>query len=205
MSKVKKIGGEAPTNHAKETIEISNPYQISVTLQGVSDLLFHRWNCEEIEIKSNASKGSKTKKSDNIESYIYRDEQGNICIPGEYLRMAIIQAAKFRQDPRSPRKSAMDLFKAGITCLDTLVSLGKDTWDYEDKRRVMIQRNGINRIRPAMRSGWKATFNLLCNVPEYISKQDLNEVIQTAGRLIGLGDFRPTYGRYQVINYEMVA
>ena len=50
-------------------------------------------------------------------------------------------ALAFRQDPRSPRKSAMDLFKAGAVCLTPLASLHVRDWDYEDRRRVMIQHN----------------------------------------------------------------
>ena len=85
--------------------------------------------------KTHAKKGSKSKKTDDIESYVYRNDAGEICLPGEYLRQAIILAAKYRQDPRSPRKSAMDLYKAGVVSLTPLASLGKDRWDYEDKRR----------------------------------------------------------------------
>ncbi len=202
--KTKNIGGDVPTNGAKESIEMGLPYNVEVTLQGCADLLFHRWNCESIEEKSAAAKGSKAKKTDNVESYVYRNEEGEICIPGEYLRMAVIGAAKYRQDPRSPRKSAMDLYKAGIVCMNPLASLGKDHWDYEDKRRVVIQRSGINRIRPAMKTGWRATFELMVNIPEYISPDDLNEVIQLAGRLIGLADFRPTYGRFNIVEFKVL-
>lgn len=202
MAKTKKIGGDVPTNAGKEVIECGLPYNVEVTLQGSSDLLFHRWNCEEVEAKSIAAKGSKAKKTDNLESYVYRDHKNNICLPGEYLRMAIIHAAKYKQDPRSPRKSAMDLYKAGITSLTALASLGTKEWDYEDKRRVVIQKAGINRIRPAMKNGWKATFDIMINIPEYITPTELNESIQLAGRLIGLGDFRPTYGRFVVVNFK---
>lgn len=204
MAKVKNIGGEVPTNGAKEIIESGFPYQAEVKLQGTSDLLFHRWNCEAIEAQSNSTKkGSKAKKHDNLESYVYRNENNNICIPGEYLRMSIVNAAKFKQDPRSPRKSAMDLYKAGIVCLNIYASLGTESWDYEDKRRAVIQRNGINRIRPAMKAGWQASFDLMVNLPEYISPDDLNEIIQLAGRLIGVGDQRPTYGRFHIIGFRI--
>jgi hypothetical protein len=118
--------------------------------------------------------------------------------------MSLINAAKFKQDPRSPRKSAMDLYKAAIVTLTSLASLGTKEWDYEDKRRVVIQRAGVNRVRPAMHAGWKATFDLLINIPEYISPMDLNDSLQTAGRLIGVGDFRPTYGRFVVTNFEVL-
>lgn len=190
------------TNGAAETISASEPYTVAVTIQGSADFLFHRWNCEAVEAKSKAAKNSAAKKTDDIESYVYRNEANELCIPGEYLRQAIIHAAKFRQDPRSPRKSAMDMYKAGIVALTPLASLGKVEWDYEDRRRVVIQRAGVNRVRPAMRVGWKAEVDLMVMLPEYISREDLNDVISTAGRLIGVGDFRPTYGRFQVVSFS---
>lgn len=189
------------TNGAANTVAIGQPFTVSVTVQGTADFLFHRWNAEAVDAKSKAAKNSAAKKTDDIESYVYRNDEGDLCIPGEYLRQSIIHAAKFRQDPRSPRKSAMDLFKAGVVSLTALSSVGKKQWDYEDRRRVVIQRNGVNRVRPALRAGWNARFDLMVMLPEYISAADLNEVIQTAGRLIGVGDFRPTYGRFQVVKF----
>ena len=201
--KVTAIGGNVPSNGGAETIEMSEPYIATVTIQGTSDILFHCWNAEAVDEKGAAAKGSKAKKTDNIESYIVRNDDGEICLPGEYLRGSVIHAAKFRQDPRSPRKSAMDLFKAGVVNLSPLASLGKTTWDYEDRRRVVIQRAGINRTRPAFKAGWRASVDLLVTLPEYISPMTLNEVIGVAGRLVGVADFRPTYGRFQVVSFEV--
>lgn len=178
------------------------PYVVSVSIQGAADLLFHRWNCESVDAKAKAAKNSSAKKSDDIESYVYRMDDGQLALPGEYLRQAIIGAAKFRQDPRSPRKSAMDLYKAGVVSLTNLSPLGSDQWDYLDTRRVMIQRNGINRTRPAMKAGWRASFDLMVNLPEYIDHNSLREVVESAGRLIGIGDFRPTFGRFGVVGFE---
>lgn len=202
MSKVAAIRKSEPTNGGASTIEASEPYSVIVALEGSADFLFHRWNAEAVDTKAKAAKNSAAKKTDDIESYVYRDDAGELCIPGEYLRQAIIHAAKFRQDPRSPRKSAMDLFKAGVVSLTALASLGKVKWDYEDKRRVVIQRSGVNRTRPAMKAGWKAEFQLMVMLPEYIGRSDLHDVISNAGRLIGLGDFRPTYGRFNITKFE---
>jgi len=180
------------------------PYRIEVTIQGVAPILFHAWNVESVESKSKAKKGSAEKKSDDVESYVYRNDKGNLSIPGEYLKGALVGAAKFRQDPRSPRKSAADLFKAAIISLTPLADLGAKDWDYLDKRRVVIQRNAITRSRPAMKEGWKATFLLMVNLPEYIDPQMLNETIQAAGKLIGLADFRPSFGRFNVTNFKVL-
>lgn len=190
------------SNGAKEQIALSEPWMCTVEITGSADLLFHRWNNEAVAEKAAAKKGSAAKKTDNIESFVYRNDDGELCLPGEYLRGAVVGAAKFKQDPRSPRKSAMDLFKAGVISLTPLASLGAKDWDYIDQRRVVIQRNGVTRSRPAMRAGWKAEIQLMINTPEYIDQAFLLEVLGTAGRLIGVGDFRPTYGRFDVTKFE---
>lgn len=190
-------------NDGAPTLDMSLPYIVTVEITGAADILFHRWSNESVAAKSSAAKGSKAKKSDDIESYVYRNDAGEICIPGEYLRGSIINAAKYRQDPRSPRKSAMDLFKAAVVSLTPLASLGTTKWDYEDHRRVTIQRNGITRIRPAMKVGWKASFEFMVNLPEYVPPEMLREVVEQAGRLIGVGDFRPTYGRFGITLFDV--
>lgn len=197
-----KVVTDAVTNGASDSINLSEPYTVNVSIRGCADFLFHRWNAEAVDEKAKAAKNSAAKKTDNLESYVYRNEEGNLAIPGEYLRQSIIHAAKFRQDPRSPRKSAMDLYKAGIVALTSLASVGKSQWDYEDRRRVVIQRNGVNRVRPALRVGWTADFELMVMTPEYIDEQALHDTISTAGRLIGVGDFRPTYGRFQIVQFS---
>ena len=193
--------GPDVTNGAEETLAASLPYTAEITICGVADLLFHRWNCEAVEAKSKAAKGSASKKSDNVESYVYRNEDNAICLPGEYLRQAIIMSAKFRQDPRSPRKSAMDLVKAAVVSLTPLATLGMETWEYEHKCRVTVQRNGITRTRPAMKAGWEAEFVLMVTLPEYVPPTMLHSLANDAGRLIGVGDFRPTYGRFNVTRF----
>lgn len=201
------LGGAVPTNGGKQAIEMGIPYTVEVTVQGTADFLYHRWNCEAVEEKANAKKGSAAKKTDNVESYVYRNDKGLLCIPGTQIRGTIIAAAKFRQDPRSPRKSAQDLFKAAIVPMTLLAPVGpspKKAWDYEDKQRVVVQRNAITRTRPALKSGWTATFQIMCNLPEYIDPDLLQDVLVQAGKLCGLGDFRPTYGRFSVVKFELI-
>jgi hypothetical protein len=193
------------TNGARDIVSFGAPYVANVTIEGAADILFHHWNCESVAAKAAASKNSKAKKSDDIESYVYRNDERMLAFPGENLRQAIIMAAKFRQDPRSPRKSAMDLYKAGVVALTPLASFGVKKWDYEDARRVTIQRSSITRIRPAMKKGWRLDFEFLINLPEYIEANDFREVIESAGRLIGVGDFRPTYGRFGVVRFDVCA
>jgi hypothetical protein len=197
------------TNDGKQAIESVIPYIAYITIEGTAPILFHRWSVDGVEAKAKAAKNSAAKKSDDLETYIYRNDKGQLCLPAEYLRGAVIGASKFKQDPRSPRKSAQDLCKAAIISMEELCVLtdaadkAYKVWDYEDRRRACIQRNGITRVRPALHAGWRVTVPLMVNLPEYISPQLLNELVQMAGKLIGIADFRPTFGRFNVVKFEV--
>lgn len=203
------------TNDGAADIVAQAPYIATVQIEGVSTILFHAWSNEAVAEKAAAKKGSAAKKTDNVESYVYRDESGHICIPGRYLIGSMIDprngAAKYRQDPRSPRKSALDLYKAGVVALTELaairsvsdVEVPTKAWDYLDSQRVMVQRQGVTRVRPAFLAGWRAEFQLMCLTPEYISPHDLHECLSMAGRLVGIADFRPSYGRFNIIRWEV--
>ena len=203
MATAEVVGVVDATNGARAVIETSFPYIAEVHITGTADILFHRWNVEAVEGKAKAAKGSKAKKTDDIESYVYRTDDGELAVPAEYVRQSVIHAARFRQDPRSPRKSAMDLYKAGIVSLTPLASFGTKAWDYEDRRRVMIQRNGVTRVRPALRAGWSLAVTLMVSLPEYIQPDALQDVLINAGRLIGIADNRPTYGRFLVTSFSI--
>ena len=203
MTLEKANGIEPVSNDGQVTIEQGVPYTAAVEFTGTAPFLFHRWSNEAVEARAKAAKNSRAKKEDDLESYVYRNEKGMLSIPGEYFRQALIHAAKYRQDPRSPRKSAMDLFKAGVVCLKEHCSLGVKEWDYIDRRRVLIQRNAITRCRPAILSGWKVAGEFMVLLPEYIEPAALHETFTQAGRLVGVGDFRPTFGRFQVTKFAV--
>lgn len=194
------------SNSAEFTVAMHEPYVVTVGIEGTASILFHRWQCEAVEAKAKAAKGSAAKKTDDVESYVWRCHDGTIGLPGEYLRGAIAGpqgAAKYRQDPRSPRKSALDLYKASVVSLTEVASLGKANWDYLDQRRVTVQRAGVTRMRPAFLPGWRAEFDLQVLLPEYVPPMDLLDVITKAGQLVGVADFRPTYGRFAVTSFKV--
>lgn len=202
------------SNDGAPDIVLGAPFVANVRIQGTAAILFHAWSNEAVAEKAAAKKGSAAKKTDNVESYVYRDEDRNICLPGQYLVGSLTDprngAAKYRQDPRSPRKSALDLFRAGVAALTELAPIipaGRqvptDQWDYLDSRRVMVQRQGVTRMRPAFLAGWSATVQLACLTPDYISPADLLDTLGKAGLLVGVGDFRPTFGRFAVTSFDV--
>lgn len=197
-----------PTNDAEPMV--SPPWHAEVRIRGSAPVLFHRWSNEAVAAKAAAAKNSRTKKSDNVESYVYRDGNGLISMPGEYLRQSVIGAGRYMQDPRSPRKSAMDLLKAAVLVGPELAPLtngaGKpaEQWDYLDRRRAVVQRSGITRERPALGEGWSCTFTVTSLLAEYLTPSIMLRLLGEAGRSVGLADFRPSFGRFDVVAFEVL-
>lgn len=169
-------------------MDCGRPILMEVCIVGEADILFHRWQTEPVE----------DTKKDDLESYIYRNEDGYICIPGAYFKGALVSAARFHGDPRVARKSAQDLIKSAVLMLSDLASLGKKSWDYEHKCRALIQKRAINRVRPAIYKGWRCSFELVNQLPNVLTGELFEAIVQDAGRIVGLADYRPTYGRFRV-------
>ena len=187
---------------------LRQPFSAKIRLQGTQDILFHRWNDEDVQAKAEAKKGSEEKKRDNPEAYIYRNDEGYICIPGRYIVRSVVEAGRNFQDPRSKKKMAKDLVQAAVMSdeiLSPILEKGKpvEQWDYDDRQRVCIMRSAITRTRPAFKKGWEVDFTLISLVPELVTPDFLRKLVDNAGLLIGLGDFRPTYGRFRVVHWEI--
>lgn len=206
------LGGDV-SNTGESVIIADAPYSVTVQVSGDSALLFHRWQSDAVEAKAKAAKGSAAKKRDDIESYVWKNEDNHICLPGEYLRGSLVDprngAAKYQQDPRSSRKSALDLFRAGVVSLTDLAVITRadgtlaSEWDYVDRRRVTVQRAGVTRERPAFNAGWSCEVSLMVVLPQYIDPSLLRRTLGDAGRLVGVGDFRPTFGRFSLTRFEV--
>lgn len=195
---------KAKAKEGRGVVDLTLPYCVEISLKGTLPILFHRYDNEAVAAKGAARKGSKDKKTDNVESYVYRGADDELVLPGINLKAAIAASAKFSQDPRSPRKSAHDLYRAGIRVAGDL-GFGVKAWDYLDSRRVQVQRNAITRVRPALAAGWKLSGRIDVLLPEYITADWLQETVERAGRLIGIGDFRPDFGTFSVSRFEAVA
>jgi hypothetical protein len=191
---------------ANPTIELTEPYVARIVVVGTAPLLMHAYNVESVEAKGKAAKGSAARKSDDLEASVYRVSENDrrIGIPCANFCAAMSIAAKSIPDPRSPRKSMMDLVKASVISLDPVAPFipDVDEWDFVDRRRVVVQRSAVPRSRPAMNKGWKVAFTVLVNAAEYVPPDVLHSLATKAGMFQGLLDYRPTYGRFAVVSFE---
>ena len=195
------------SNGGKRIIEVGEPYIAVFQITGTAPILLHGWNIEAVESKGNAAKGSKAKKTDDIESYIFRDAHGHVGVPMHYICSALSDAGRSMQDPRSPRKSFRDLLRAILIPMptpDTVAPFLPKTkqWEFVHRGRVVVQRAAITRSRPAFQAGWRIGFEVMVNAPEYLAPTSLQELINKCGRLNGFCDGRPSYGRFVLSDFD---
>lgn len=187
------------------------PYTVELTISSAPGcaILFHAFDVGDYRRKEQAKKGSTEKKTDNIESYVYRNDDGAICMPGLNMKAAICNAAKKFKDPASTRASAKDLVRGGIVVdpyLSPFLRDGKPLkdWDTVDQRGVGVNQSKVIRSRPMLTNGWTLKFDIVVNDSEYIQPDFLYEIIARACNFSALGDYRPDFGRFVIDEFKVL-
>jgi len=167
-----------------------------VTLHGITDLLFKRWH----EPVGPCHYAERPSASEELESNVFRNAEGVIVVPGRYIESALWDGARYQQHPEHSRTHARAFFQAHVICETESAPLngGVTTWDFVDTRTAWIgtRTRTFKRQRPAFRKGWTATFTFVVLTP-LITTEMFRQVVEAAGRFIGIGDFRPSYGLFR--------
>jgi len=129
---------------------------------------------------------------------LYLDEDGKIALPADVALAAVIEGARKRKEGKNAQ--------AGIFETAPFFALKHDGSNdpaelrgnkrFCDYRSVRNQQNRVMRARPIFRN-WSVEVGFLVN-PEVINPRAVAEAIEIAGERIGLGDYRPRYGRFTV-------
>lgn len=181
-----------------------------ITLKGTSDLLMHSERLVNSfdpivkQIKEYTGKRKKTEEDQLMisrlewEAGLYWSEQTGPYIPGANLKKCIQEAAKID-------KSGKDILR-GVTPLDAEIPLVykgprdiEAMWasnDFVDVRSVSAGAPGrkVLRTRPRFK-GWGLETAMYIN-SAIINVDDFQRWVEVAGVMCGLGDYRPTFGRF---------
>lgn len=182
---------------------------INVKIQGLSPLLQHRYVFKD-ELDSGAQKKSGGKDySDEWKKALYFDEKIGIYQPATHIEGALIKAAVNFQITGKGKKTYKDLFKSAVFVTpdyvphglkgtpDKLAEEGKLTID---KRLVRINNSGVERRRPMLKS-WSLEFVIEVH-DDQISHDVVKQILEHAGRYVGIGDYRPKFGRFTITKFE---
>lgn len=183
--------------------------EMVVRMEGLSPLLMSApTSCNPMSETTKALKAitSKRKKTDEDHaalmraewfSRLYVNSNGQVQIPPECVEGCIVAAAKKTRQG----KDAI----CGITC-ESVSPLEYDGPKepeklFEDSRfisvkRVAVDRKAVMRCRPVFNQ-WACNVTILVD-DTVLNPEHVASILETAGRIIGILDYRPRYGRFNV-------
>jgi hypothetical protein len=138
--------------------------------------------------------------------YWSQDEK-RLIVPGMNVYRSIIDAGTFHKLGKSKVTTLKSsLIPSGIMLLEIELPITPQDWEV-DVRPVVIPSTGgrILRYRPRF-DEWSLSFTLEVDTAMFAPKF-VRQIVDDAGKRIGLGDFRPArkgpFGRYVVTDWEV--
>lgn len=141
------------------------------------------------------------------EYYCYRNTDGLCFIPADHLRGAFINAGAYSKAKVGNARKSMKNIVAGMfeVSPEQIILSEYDTID----KRSCVNKNVKARvitIRPRWNQ-WEAEFTLSVD-EDSISLSQVKQIIEDAGKYIGIGSFRPMnngrFGRFKLTSIEQL-
>ena len=182
---------------------------VEVKIQGLSPLLQHRYVFTDEKEEAAKRKTGKKDYSEEWKSALYWDDDLGIIQPATHIEAAMIKAAVDFQIVGKGKKTYKDLFKSAVFVTPDYIPHGlkgtreglvKEGRISIDKRLVRVNNSGVERLRPILKD-WVLEFTIEVH-DDQVSLDTVHQVLEHAGRYVGIGDFRPKFGRFSVLRFE---
>lgn len=129
---------------------------------------------------------------------LYVNEDKQLIIPDTMLEATLLKAAK--KNRRGPQFQAGVFSDGRSFVLDhdgpKDIDKMKDDEKFQFDTMVRVQQAKVLRRRPIFKN-WSVTVAIKYD-PEQVSKSDVIEALKIAGSVVGFGDWRPKFGRFDV-------
>lgn len=172
--------------------------EIMVRIRGKCDYLQHKRPLDE---KETSKRSGEVDHSEDWKTAIYSDEEVGCYIPSKQIRASLVKGSTNFKIKGRMGKTYKDLVNATLEIDPDKIPLGKKEPDYVHEEYVRVQRNQILRNRPAFKKGWEAEFTLLV-LDEQMPLEKLREILEYCGSFVGIGDWRPHFGRFEVVEFD---
>jgi len=168
-------------------------------IRGLVPLLFNRF--PEEEGTGGARKKAPKSKEEQVEMSLYRMKDKTIYQPEDHIIGAMIKAGVAFKLRGAGKKTMKDLVKGGVFIEPIQIShlFQKYTMDY---RSVVINRGRVMKARARM-DKWELKFEITC-IDDRATAKDIEDILKYAGGYVGIGDYRPRYGRFDIVSMDEV-
>jgi hypothetical protein len=170
---------------------------IECSIEGTAPLLQHRFD-DKKDTEKAIKVGGKRDYSGAAEASLYRGVDGVIYQPSTHIEGAMLKAASNYQIGGRGKKTYRDLFKSAV--LVSPDAIPHKIQDFTiDRRAVIVMRARIMRERPLF-AVWGLDFEINI-MDDQIPDEVVNQILCHAGQYVGIGDFRPKFGRFMVTKF----
>lgn len=189
-------------------------YTIQTKVKGIAPLMQHRFPMPEFETMGKGGHQQTGAKDYREEwrQYLYTTSDGEVFQPAVHFEGAMVKAAAGFKITGKRGKTYKDLFQGNVFVAPDEILHGIKTPEildtdgdkplYLDMRPVVVNRARVVRIRPTFKPGWELEFEISV-IDDQIPSEIVFDVLNLAGKTIGIGDFRPRFGRFQVVHFEV--
>lgn len=170
--------------------------KIKVRVEGTVPLLMHKFT----QADPTSARGKKVYVAeDEAEKAAYRNSDGKLFAPAAWFKAAMVKSGTDYK--MEGRKTYKEYVKSGVLINENEIIL--DQQDYEiHECAVVVQRSRIIRWRPMIKE-WSCEFTIEI-IDDKINPTVLKQILEFAGKLKGVGDNRPEYGRFVVTKYKKI-
>lgn len=177
-------------------------------IEGLAPLLFSRMRPEALSGTGGAPTTEQLKEEPTRRLHL--DDQRGAYIPGEAFKLSLLEGCR-RGKVKNGMANFATLFEATLFPDDDLF-LGKDTYDdvFDHWGHIPPGPKGkaVMLHYPRFRVGWRAPFSLtIWLADEKLSIERLSSAVRrgldAAGLLVGVGSWRPEYGRFYVRDFRV--
>jgi len=181
-------------------------YRVNVTIEGVAPYLYGKWTKESKEALRKGTGGGKKSISDREQEAlekVCRNSNG-LYLPAQDIEACLVQGVKM-ENLKEGRSSAAPYVEATVFVEQREIAFGKQESDFMHEclgRRPPKRGGACIILRPGLNEGWQLSFTFIV-ADDRRTPELLRQGFEGAGLLVGLGEWRPKYGRFIVKKWEV--
>lgn len=183
---------------------------IKIVIQGTTAMLMNRFTDEAAKKATDGTRtsavGERLPPEEDAKQRLYTDEAGTIIMPAPNLLMCVTDGGKFFKNGRSKVTTQKSSLIPACMSLSEIAYpfKSKGGWSVDTRPvRIPVTGGRILRHRPIFHD-WEIAFDVELDT-EIMSVSLLRQIVDAAGKRIGLGDFRPDrrgpFGKFVVTSW----
>lgn len=183
--------------------------EIQVAIHGLRPYLQHRRPQDEKDVeKSKQITNILRKNAYDVEAGaaeaalgVYLNSKGKPYIPADQIQESMTRAGTQIRVAGQGKKTYKDFMRSYLFITPEQIPLTPETWEV-DRRFVRINRAGIMRHRPIF-NDWAAKMKITLT-DDTIPVDVVLEILRISGTRVGIGDYRPRFGLFEVAAFDLV-